>query len=82
MLFSFAYLIGLDFERAKASRVILIVILAARPFWTLVLSIVQLVGFKVELSRLLAEVGADSNATTIEQMVGHIEGDSQLHLMR
>ena len=71
----------MDFDGAKASWVILIVILAARPFWTLVVSLVQLVGFNVELKRLLVEVAADPNASTIEEMVGHIEGDSQLHLM-
>lgn len=81
LLFSFAYLIAMDFERAKASWVILIVVLAARPLGTLAVSVVQLVGFKAELTRLLVDIDAAPNATTVEEMVSHVEGDRQLRLM-
>ena len=66
----------MDFEKAQASWVILIVILVARPLWTWAVSVVQLVGFKVELTRLLVDIGAESDASTVELMVGHVEGDS------
>ena len=81
LLLSFAYLLALDFANAKASWAMLIVVLVGRPLWTLAVSLVQLVGFKVELTRLLVDVGAAPGATTVEQMVGHVEGDSQLRLM-
>ena len=81
LMLSFGFLTALDFQKAEIARFMLVFALIARPLACVAITFVQYHGFKRELKVILRSVGANPAASSVDEMVAHLEGENQLRLM-